>query len=627
MAEVEKSPRVTLNSGDVDLKKKNLQLAQEHNKNVEPTANSQKEDDLVLENEWCFWEDHYTNTNNSVASTDEYLAALKKNSSFQSIQEFWQVFNKIPNISKLPKNSCFHLFKKGIRPIWEENENGGEFVLKVKKFQTDEIWNELVLSVIGEQFASYLSDIDDICGISIRKKQGMDFNMIHIWNKNIVGRDNIPRALKCLFPFLLDECIYFYYKEHKKSNSGNRLQQLRNQNKSTSALRPSSNAFIPQSFLNNPTTPSGKTVRFNLPKSKSESHVATSPDISRRELEEKELLDNEDILDDAKELPESYSKKKIDKEEKRIREPLLAHQQIHNPKNQDKFIETKLDGIPLTDTDIERSIEKEIEKEIKESVESKIESKILEKDVKKQMQKEKKAMANSEADDLGDYTQLDEAEPKEEDNQIESEEMEEIPLDNEKIEKDIQDAIKSENSNFEKELDHSPPIGSPSPLVKELEKEPNPKKDTQQDNNQILMSSSPNPKSDIIIDSPIISDVPIMKEPIVDEQEEKPTLEEYPNEVEQEIENEVEEEIKKEVQDSLIDQLKKEIKEDEKAFLDMEKIKKNQKLERFENQIAQELKNSDQENEIAQVKDLMDELAKEEKEIKKELKREQQESL
>ncbi|EFA74527.1 eukaryotic translation initiation factor 4E member 3 [Heterostelium album PN500] len=180
----------------------------------------EEEQILPLENGWSFWEDHYIN-HGERATQEEYLASLKQISSFSSVQGFWTEFNKLPHLSKVPNNSCFHLMKKDVRPIWEdpENENGGVLILKVKKYFTDEIWNELVLSVIGEQFSSYLNSDDDICGVSIRKKSGMDFNMIHIWNKTSSGQSAITRALKHLVPFLPDGCINQYYRIHAQDQS------------------------------------------------------------------------------------------------------------------------------------------------------------------------------------------------------------------------------------------------------------------------------------------------------------------------------------------------------------------------------------------------------------------------
>ncbi|GAM22347.1 hypothetical protein SAMD00019534_055220 [Acytostelium subglobosum LB1] len=192
-----------------------------------------KEEDIVLplENGWCFWEDHYVN-HGERATQEEYMASLRQISAFQSVQDFWSEFNKLPNLSKVPNNSCYHLMKKDVRPVWEdpENQNGGVLILKVKKFLTDEIWNELVLSVIGEQFSSYLNADDDICGVSIRKKQGIDYNIIHIWNKTSSGHLCLNRALKILVPLISDGCIYQYYREHKqdmKNGNNNHINTLR----------------------------------------------------------------------------------------------------------------------------------------------------------------------------------------------------------------------------------------------------------------------------------------------------------------------------------------------------------------------------------------------------------------
>ncbi|KYQ91469.1 eukaryotic translation initiation factor 4E member 3 [Tieghemostelium lacteum] len=221
----------TFNKGELKKEKKKLSAQEKIETTVQPTQHQihliKNEPILFLENEWCFWEDHYTNHDNARASKNEFENSLKMISKFNSIQGFWEKFNILPQLDKIPNNSCFHLMKSGIRPVWEdpENNNGGTFILKVKKFQTNEIWNELVLSVIGEQFGAYLEECDDICGLSIRKKQGMDFNTIHIWNRNKSGKDAIFRALKQLFPVLLDECIFYYYRVNKQQQENLNLDQ------------------------------------------------------------------------------------------------------------------------------------------------------------------------------------------------------------------------------------------------------------------------------------------------------------------------------------------------------------------------------------------------------------------
>eukprot|EP01133_Synstelium_polycarpum_P012991 gene12991-15281_t len=44
-----------------------------------------EEDILPLENGWCFWEDHFTN-HGERATAQEYIAALKKLSHFETVQ-------------------------------------------------------------------------------------------------------------------------------------------------------------------------------------------------------------------------------------------------------------------------------------------------------------------------------------------------------------------------------------------------------------------------------------------------------------------------------------------------------------------------------------------------------------
>ncbi|KAN0030157.1 hypothetical protein ACTA71_009918 [Dictyostelium dimigraforme] len=425
-------------------KKKQIFISQEHQPQQLSSENAQplqhKDEELVLENEWSFWEDHYTNNNNSIASIDEYLKALMKLNSFSTIQAFWNCFNVIPSISKLPNNSCFHLFKKGTRPIWEENQDGGEFVMKVKRNQTDEVWNELVLSVIGEQFSSYLQDNDDICGISIRKKQGLDFNMIHIWNKDVKGKEHIPRAIKHLFPLLLDECIHSYYKEHgvvKNNqqtpppqltiNSGSRLEQLRNMNKSTSVLKPTANAFVPR-----------KSVRFNLSKSKSESTIS-SPKQSKKV--EKSALKHHQPLSSHTSSVIEQSPMQIDIK------PILSKRTANIPLSIETIKDLKpkelhYQRLSQEDQGIVDELDNQIEKEEQQFVQKQLEKEI-EKEILKRRQEE---------------SELEEEEERENEEEEREEELNE-PIENDE-EQGIIDLLEQQIERVEEQI-----------LQKQLEKE------------------------------------------------------------------------------------------------------------------------------------------------------------
>lgn len=85
--------------------------------------------------------------------------------------------------TRMEVNANYHLFKKGIKPLWEDTANaqGGKWIINIKtgdKFNLDNSWENLVLSVIGET----LDNNEEICGVVIsRRKMG---DRIAVWNKN-----------------------------------------------------------------------------------------------------------------------------------------------------------------------------------------------------------------------------------------------------------------------------------------------------------------------------------------------------------------------------------------------------------------------------------------------------------
>lgn len=83
------------------------------------------------------------------------------------------VFRTLRRPSQLERNSTYHLFKDGIKPMWEDaaNANGGKWVLSFRGGNMallDRSWMWLVLALIGEE----LDENDDITGavVSLRPK-------------------------------------------------------------------------------------------------------------------------------------------------------------------------------------------------------------------------------------------------------------------------------------------------------------------------------------------------------------------------------------------------------------------------------------------------------------------------
>ncbi|PVD18343.1 hypothetical protein C0Q70_20892 [Pomacea canaliculata] len=93
---------------------------------------------------------------------------LKFVASFASVEQFWAVYSHLARPSELTGHSDYHLFKEGIRPMWEDDANklGGKWIIRLKKGLASRCWENLVLAMLGEQFVVG----EEICGavVSVR---------------------------------------------------------------------------------------------------------------------------------------------------------------------------------------------------------------------------------------------------------------------------------------------------------------------------------------------------------------------------------------------------------------------------------------------------------------------------
>jgi hypothetical protein len=88
---------------------------------------------------------------NPDASPDKWDDRLKEIAGISTVQSFWQVFNNTP-FTNLPLKDSLHLFKKNVKPLWEDprNKNGGAWTFRVPKAQSHEFWKEVLMMAIGE---------------------------------------------------------------------------------------------------------------------------------------------------------------------------------------------------------------------------------------------------------------------------------------------------------------------------------------------------------------------------------------------------------------------------------------------------------------------------------------------
>ncbi|KAF9907788.1 Eukaryotic translation initiation factor 4E type 2 [Linnemannia zychae] len=143
---------------------------------------------------WVFWFMHRP----PGSKITNYEGAMKKIATFGSVEDFWAVYSHLRRPHELPNVSDYHLFRQGVRPVWEDpvNINGGKWIVRLKKGLASRYWENLIMAVIGDQF-----DVgSEICGIVLSIRGAED--ILSIWNQSSQGgrtnlkiRDTMKRVL------------------------------------------------------------------------------------------------------------------------------------------------------------------------------------------------------------------------------------------------------------------------------------------------------------------------------------------------------------------------------------------------------------------------------------------------
>ncbi|XP_032839618.2 eukaryotic translation initiation factor 4E type 1B isoform X1 [Tyto alba] len=172
-----------------------------------------------LQNRWALW--FFKNDKSKM-----WQANLRLVTKFSTVEDFWALYNHIQLASKLTSGCDYSLFKDGIEPMWEDNQNkrGGRWLITLAKQQRhtelDRFWLETVsaaplrlacgvfppatvpslsrdcpglpfssrqlLCLIGEMFDEYSNEV---CGavINIRAKG----DKIAIWTREAENREGV----------------------------------------------------------------------------------------------------------------------------------------------------------------------------------------------------------------------------------------------------------------------------------------------------------------------------------------------------------------------------------------------------------------------------------------------------
>ena len=165
------------------------------NNNITPITNElDNTSKTPIEQKFSFWyrisDDALINQQpGKTLDKKEYENQVKKIAEFDTIEDFWSIFQHLRKPDSCRPGIEFQMFKNPIMPMWEDeyNKNGGKFSIKLRKDYTTIIWEEMIFALIGGVLPKEVKD--ELNGIVVSSRK--EFNVLQIWfrnyNSNITG--------------------------------------------------------------------------------------------------------------------------------------------------------------------------------------------------------------------------------------------------------------------------------------------------------------------------------------------------------------------------------------------------------------------------------------------------------
>ena len=270
-----------------------------------------------LENKFVFWYHIINNT----PSDQDYKAQIKKLAQFDTLENFWAIFQYLKKPDDIKQPIEFQLFKEGIAPMWEDdqNKNGGRIALKLRKEYSNLVWEELVFAFIGGYFAKEIKD--EINGLVINCKK--DFNTLQIWTKSFSDEvtsgieKNIREILSIPKEVVLDIKPFSMQqnKEYNSYHSYNNYNNYNNYKGNYQKKKQSNNYYKKKETYENNNKDFKHSDSKEEPKEESDKGKKKQDDLDMRKKESVESKDSMDMespkdKEDFKEVKKKKKKKK-----------------------------------------------------------------------------------------------------------------------------------------------------------------------------------------------------------------------------------------------------------------------------------------------------------------------------
>ena len=150
-------------------------------------------DDRKFEKNWVLWH---------TPKADGWVPA-KPLITVSDANKFWAVCNQLPPAGKLADRCSYAWFRENIEPKWEDdaNKNGGQWVSHIIPEAVDDVWSELIVKCVGENFQRHQ---DSVCGVMVELKYMW---RISVWlsDNHTTVRDPIGAELETIMRGKLDK--------------------------------------------------------------------------------------------------------------------------------------------------------------------------------------------------------------------------------------------------------------------------------------------------------------------------------------------------------------------------------------------------------------------------------------
>ncbi|KAI9041988.1 eukaryotic translation initiation factor 4E [Aspergillus affinis] len=174
---------------------------------------------LPFQYHWTVWYDKHSDP------ADDYANRLYVlHEDVADIATFYRVYNNYP-WDKVRLRDTVHIFRKGVRPVWEDPENlkGGCWRFRVPKSKAQAFFHEIAILCMANEFQAVLEkEHDHVLGVSTSVR--FNSHLISVWNKlgdneksiKVLERTILDRLSPDLRPTGSGSNAYFY-KRHDEN--------------------------------------------------------------------------------------------------------------------------------------------------------------------------------------------------------------------------------------------------------------------------------------------------------------------------------------------------------------------------------------------------------------------------